>query len=82
MVEGTVSMVGRNKAKLILKQRADGLSGRAISTSLGASRRSVSTVLEAAEQRSINWDEVREKSESEVYALLFPGRGDHESVFA
>lgn len=75
-------MVRRIKAKLILKLRADGLSGRAISTSVGASRRSITTVLEAAEQRSISWDEVREKSESEVYALLFPGRGDHQSVFA
>ncbi|QXQ10473.1 IS21 family transposase [Paeniglutamicibacter sp. Y32M11] len=75
-------MVRRIKAKLILKLRADGLSGRAISTSLGASRRSITTVLEAAEQRNISWDEVREKSENEVYALLFPGRGDHQSVFA
>ena len=75
-------MVRRIKAKLLLKQRADGLSGRAISTSFGASRRSVSTVLEAAEQRNISWDEVREKSENGVYVLLFPGRGDHESVFA
>lgn len=25
---------------------------------------------------------MREKSENEVYALLFPGRGDHQSVFA
>ena len=82
MVEGTVSMVRRIKAKLILKLRADGLSGRAISTSLGASRRSIASVLEAAEQRNISWDDVQEKSENEVYALLFPGRGDHESIYA
>ena len=82
MVEGTISMVRRIKTKLILKLRADGLSGRAISTSGGASRRSVSGVLEGAEQRHISWDEVREKTENEVYALLFPGRGDYQSVYA
>lgn len=66
MVEGTISMVRRIKVKLILKLCADGLSGRAISTSLGASRRSVSGVVEAAEQRSLSCDAVREKSDSEV----------------
>lgn len=42
----------------------------------------MSGVLEAAEQRRIRWNEAREKPENEVYAWLFPGRGDHRSVYA
>ena len=35
-----------------------------------------------ADQRNISWGEVRERAENEVDVLLFPGRGDHQSVFA
>ena len=59
-----------------------GLSGRAIAGSQGMSRKSVTAVLDAADRAGIGWDEIAERSEGEVYALLFPGRGEHESVFA
>jgi hypothetical protein len=29
----------------------------------------------------VAWDEVAGQSEAEVYSRLFPGRGEHESVF-
>lgn len=75
-------MVRKIKAKTILSLRADGLSGRAIAASQGISRNSVAAVLEAADRLGLNWDEVRDRSEAEVYALVFPGRGEHQSVFA
>ncbi len=74
-------MVRKIKTKIVLSLRAEGLSGRAIAASQGISRNSVANVLEAADRLGISWDELREKPEAEVYALLFPGRGEHQSVF-
>ena len=28
------------------------------------------------------WDDIADSSDGEVYARLFPGRGEHQSVFA
>jgi transposase len=75
-------MVRKIRAKLILQLRAEGLSGRAIAASQGMSRKSITAVLEAADAAGIQWDDVAEKPEGEVYSLLFPGRGEHQSVFA
>ena len=75
-------MVRKIRARLVLQLRAEGLSGRAIAGSQGMSRKSVTAVLDAADRAGIGWDEIAERSEGEVYALLFPGRGEHESVFA
>ena len=75
-------MVRKIKAKLVLQLRAEGLSGRAIASSQGMSRKSITAVLDAADVAGISWDDVAERPEDEVYALLFPGRGEHESVFA
>ena len=75
-------MVRKIKAKLVLQLRAEGLSGRAIAASQAMSRKSITAVLEAADAAGVSWDDVAERPEGEVYALLFPGRGEHESVFA
>lgn len=75
-------MVRKIKAKLVLQLRADGLSGRAIAASQAMSRKSITAVLEAADAAGVGWDDVADLGEGEVYALLFPGRGEHESVFA
>lgn len=75
-------MVRKIKAKLVLQLRAEGLSGRAIAASQRISRNSVAAVLEAADAAGVDWDDIAERPEAEVYALLFPGRGEHESVYA
>ena len=75
-------MVRKIKAKLVLRLRAEGLSGRAIATSQAMSRKSITAVLDAADAAGVGWDDVADLGEGEVYALLFPGRGEHESVFA
>ncbi len=75
-------MVRKIRAKLVLQLRAEGLSGRAISASQQMSRKSVTAVLEAADAGGVGWDDVAELADGEVYGLLFPGRGEHESVFA
>ncbi len=74
-------MVKKINAKAVLGLRAEGLSGRAISVSQGISRNSVAVVIEAADRLGVDWDELRERPEAEVYALLFPGRGERQSVF-
>ncbi|MCT2107355.1 integrase [Dietzia sp. HMSC21D01] len=75
-------MVRKIRAKLVLQLRAEGLSGRAIAASQGMSRKSITAVLEAADATETSWDDVAELTDEQVYARLFPGRGEHESVFA
>lgn len=74
-------MVRKIKAKLVLRLRADGLSGRQIAAQ-GMSRTSVAAVIDAADREDVRWDDVAELDEAAVYARLFPGRGEHESVHA
>ena len=74
-------MVRRIKTKLVLELRAQGITGRMIAHTQGISRNSVAAVFDAADRAGIGWDSIAGKSDAEVYALVFPGRGEHESVF-
>lgn len=74
-------MVRRIKAKLVLRLRAEGLSARQIEAQ-GMSRHSVVAVIKAADREGVSWDDVAELDDAVVYARLFPGRGEHESVHA
>lgn len=75
-------MVRKIKAKLILQLRSQGLSARVIAAGQGISRNSIASVLEAADRGNVSWDSVADLSEKEVYDLLFPGKGGHQSVYA
>ncbi|GAA3776751.1 IS21 family transposase [Microbacterium kribbense] len=74
-------MVRKIKAKLVLRLRAEGLTGRQIAAQ-GMSRHSVAAVIDAADREGIGWDDIADLEEAAVYARLFPGRGEHESVHA
>ena len=74
-------MVRRINAKLVIELRAGGMTGRAIAAAQGMSRKIVLAVFDAADQAGIGRDGIADRSGAEVYALLFPGRGEHESVF-
>lgn len=74
-------MVRRIKAKLVLRLRAEGFSARQIKAQ-GMSRHSVVAVFDAADREGIDYDAVADLDDAEVYARLFPGRGEHESVHA
>ncbi|GAA4385983.1 hypothetical protein GCM10023152_36700 [Agromyces bauzanensis] len=74
-------MVRKIKAKLVLRLRAEGFTGRQIAAQ-GMSRTSVAAVLDAAGREGVGWEDVAELEEADVYARLFPGRGEHESVHA
>jgi hypothetical protein len=75
-------MVRKIRAKLVLQLRAEGLSGRAIAASQGMSRKSIPAVLEAADAAGAVWDDIAGSTDRKVYARLFPGRGEHQGVFA
>lgn len=74
-------MVRKIKAKLVLRLRAEGFSGRQIAAQ-GMSRHSVAAVIDAADREGLSWDDVAELDEQVVYTRLFPGRGEHVSVHA
>lgn len=74
-------MVRKIKAKLVLRLRAEGFSGRQIAAQ-GMSRHSVAAVIDAADREGLSWDDVADLDEQAVYARLFPGRGEHVSVHA
>lgn len=74
-------MVRKIKAKLVLRLRAEGFSARQIAAQ-GMSRHSVVAVIDAADREGVRWDDVAGLDDADVYARLFPGRGEHESVHA
>lgn len=74
-------MVRKIRAKLVLRLRAEGFSGRQIAAQ-GMSRHSVAAVIKAADREGVGWDDIADLDEVAVYARLFPGRGEHESVHA
>lgn len=75
-------MVRKIPAKLVLELRAQGLSARAIAAGHGISRNSIAAVFEAVDRAHITWDDLAELSEAEVYQVVFPHRGAHQSVYA
>jgi transposase len=74
-------MVRKIRAKMILKLNAEGLSARQIEAH-GMSRHSVAVTTQAAAREGLTWEAAADMSENAVYVRLFPGRGDHESVYA
>ena len=81
MVKGAADMVRRIKAKAVLRLDGQGLSGRAMAGSLGIAGLSVSGTPGAAKTAGVGWDGVADRPDGEVYALLFPGRGEREGVY-
>ena len=74
-------MVRRIKAKAVLRLDGQGLSGRAMARSLGIAGQSVSGTPGAAKTAGVGWDDVADRPDDGVYALLFPGRGEREGVY-
>ena len=74
-------MVRKIKAKLVLRLRSEGLSRRQIAAQ-GMFRRSVDEVIAAADREHLTYEDVAEVPDADVYARLFPGRGEHDSVYA
>lgn len=73
-------MVRRIKAKLILKLRSEGLSMSQVAAQ-GISKHSVVKVERAAVAAGLVWVTAAGMSDKEVYEQLFPGQGQHESIY-
>lgn len=73
-------MVRKIKAKLVLRLRSEGLSRRQIAAQ-GMSRHSVDAVIAAADTVGMSYDDIAAVPDGEVYARVFPGRGEHHSVY-
>lgn len=74
-------MARRIKAKLIMKLLAAGLSHNAIAKSQKASKHSVGEVAHAARDVGLDWETASGMTDAEVYAALFPGRGEAEPAY-
>lgn len=60
--------------RTILRLRASGLSGNAITRSQRVSKTSVTDTFHAADGRGVSWEDVEGMPDREAYALLFPER--------
>ena len=67
-------MANKIKVKLILELRESGMSQRSISTTRHMSRSSVSDVFRIANERKIQFSDVKKSSETEVYELFYPDK--------
>ncbi len=70
------------KAKQILEAYNQGMSMRSISTTLHASLHSVSDACNRAKAKGLRIERIKEMSDDEVYALLFPEKELANAVYA
>lgn len=81
MVKGACQHGKETKGKAIPRLNDQGPSGSAIARSPGIARRSVAEVPSASAAAGIAYPDVAAKPDGEVYSILFPGRGERESVY-
>ena len=77
-----MQMAKRIRAKLVLELLARGMSGREIRSTRHISHRSIKLVRDAADRAGVTWDDVAEKSDGEVYDLLFPAQKASREAYA
>lgn len=69
------------KVKLILERRQAGDSMNTIASTYHISKQSVSSVCKVANSLQLTYDQVKTKSEAEVYGLLFPQKQAANNIF-
>ncbi len=67
-------MAKKIKVKLILELRAANMSQREICWSRKMSSHSVSDVCKLATEKEITYDDIKDKSEEDVYKIFFPDK--------
>lgn len=74
--------VRKIKAKLILQlYERNHLTQRSIAQNYKMSRSSISEVLSAAKERNIHYSDIENKSEEEVYDILFPEKFSFMDIY-
>ncbi len=82
MAEGAIRDCTENQGEAcVAASRRGPVHGGRIAAS-GHVPQDITAVLEAADATETSWDDVVELTDEQVYTRLFPGRGEHESVFA
>ncbi|MDR2088533.1 MAG: IS21 family transposase [Clostridiales Family XIII bacterium] len=74
-------MAPKNKLKLILELRASGLSRNAIAKTRHISKLSVSDVMHRADELAVTHEDVKNKSDDEIYRLLYPEKSAIASIY-
>ena len=74
-------MVSKIKVKLILELRAAQMSQREICRTRHISQHSVIDVFKIANEKALNFEDVRDKSDEEVYQMFFPDKFYVENLF-
>ena len=79
--KGAKSMANKINVKLIMELKAAGLSQNVIAKTRHISKRSISDVLNIAKEKQIFYDDIKDKSDSEVYILFYPDKFAVETMF-
>ncbi|MEG0153506.1 MAG: IS21 family transposase [Clostridium sp.] len=74
-------MANKINVKLIMELKAAGLSQNVIAKTRHISKRSITDVLTIARERQIFYDDIKNKSDSEVYQLFYPDKFATETMF-
>ena len=74
-------MANKIKVKLILELRAAHMSQREICRTRHMSQHSVSNVFNIAKEKGLAYEDVKDKSEEEVYQMFFPDKFSAENLF-
>lgn len=74
-------MANKIKVKLILELRAAQISQREISRTRKMSQHSVGEVYKIADQLGLIYDDIKDKSEEEVYRLFYPDKHVSETLY-
>ena len=74
-------MAKKIKVKLILELRATQISQREICRTRKVAQHSVIDVYKIADQLGITYEDVKDKSEEEVYRMFYPDKFTSESLY-
>lgn len=75
-------MANKMRAKLVLELRQAGMSRRSIAKTRNMSMHTVMSVFDAADELDIGWEDVRDLTNDEVIAKLFPRRAEEATAVA
>lgn len=74
-------MARKIPVKLVMQFRAQGMSRKAISDTKKIGRDSVAEVFTRAEVQQIQYEDIKERSEDEIYRLFFPEKYQSEVLY-
>lgn len=80
-MEGGHKMASKIKVKLILELRANHMSQREISRTRKMSQHSIGDVYQIADQLNITYEDVKNKSDEEVYRIFYPDKYASEVLY-